>query len=68
MWICKIQMMWKCKIQKDVKYKETNAAFENQKKIIVIILNTNEPIKHFVVLDSLCTHVSIREGGEIWPY
>ena len=31
---------------KDVKI---NAAFENPKKIIVIILNPNWPIKHFVV-------------------
>ena len=37
MWKCKIQKMWKCRIQKMWNIKKINVAFENPKKLIVII-------------------------------
>ena len=49
MWKCKNQKMWKCRTQKIWNIKKINSAFKNPKKLIVIILNTNYLIKHFVV-------------------
>ena len=52
-----------------MKYKENICGIQESKKQFVIILTTNLPIKHFVVIGFnmhayyMGPHISMREGG-----